>query len=46
MLPMQPGDVDKTFANISKARKLLDYSPHTDIETGIEQFVAWYRDNT
>lgn len=43
MLPMQPGDVDKTFADISRARELLDYNPATNIDTGIEQFVAWYK---
>ena len=41
-LPMQPGDVDKTAADISKAGKLLGYKPHTNFEQGIEKFVAWY----
>lgn len=40
-LPMQPGDVDITYANISKAKKLLGYNPSTTFEEGIKQFVAW-----
>jgi UDP-glucuronate 4-epimerase len=42
--PMQPGDVPVTFADISKARKLLGYSPKTKIENGIPKFVEWFRD--
>jgi UDP-glucuronate 4-epimerase len=41
-LPMQPGDVPRTFADVSKAKRLLGYSPHTPIQVGIPQFVAWY----
>lgn len=41
--PIQPGDVPVTFADISKARRLLNYDPHTKIETGIPNFVAWYQ---
>ena len=41
--PPQPGDVPQTFADISKARKLLGYDPQTDIETGIRRFVDWFR---
>lgn len=40
--PMQPGDVPITFADISKARKLLGYSPTTKIEAGIPKFVEWF----
>jgi len=43
-LPEQPGDVPITFANIDKARKLLGYEPKVTIEKGIEQFVAWYKE--
>jgi len=43
MLPMQPGDVEKTHADISKARRLLAFNPQTSIEKGIEHFVRWYR---
>jgi len=41
--PMQPGDVNITFADISRARKILGYSPQTAIEDGIKSFVKWYR---
>jgi UDP-glucuronate 4-epimerase len=39
----QPGDVPQTFADITKARRLLDYNPQTQIEEGIGKFVAWFR---
>ncbi len=42
-LPMQPGDVDKTVSDISKARKLLNYNPQTTFEEGIRKFVEWKR---
>ena len=41
--PPQPGDVPQTFADITKARQLLGYSPKTHIEDGIERFVDWFR---
>ena len=41
-LPMQPGDVEKTFADISKAKKLIGYNPKTSFQDGIENFVKWY----
>jgi UDP-glucuronate 4-epimerase len=40
--PMQPGDVPLTYADISKARKLLGYDPQTKIEQGIPKFVEWF----
>ena len=40
--PMQPGDVPITFADISKARKLLNYNPQTKIEDGIPKFTEWF----
>ena len=43
-LEMQPGDVVQTSADISKAQKLLDYSPKTRIKDGIPKFVEWYRE--
>jgi UDP-glucuronate 4-epimerase len=43
--PTQPGDVPQTFADISKARRLLGYDPRTPIEEGIRRFVGWYRGN-
>ena len=44
MLPMQPGDVVSTSADISKARKMLGYDPKTQITEGIPKFVEWYRE--
>lgn len=42
-LPAQPGDVDVTSADISKARRLLDYDPATPFAEGMARFSAWYR---
>ncbi len=42
MLEMQPGDVEKTNADISKARSLIGYTPHTNFQNGIEKFVEWF----
>jgi UDP-glucuronate 4-epimerase len=44
-LPMQPGDVDTTYADIRKAKKLLGYHPATDFEESMRQFVEWFRNN-
>ena len=44
-LPMQPGDVERTFADISKAKKLIGYNPKTSFQEGIENFVKWYKIN-
>ncbi len=41
-LAMQPGDVDRTFADISKARRLLGYHPTTPVEEGIPRFIEWF----
>ncbi len=41
--PLQPGDVPQTFADITKARRLLGYNPQTDIAEGIRRFVEWFR---
>lgn len=40
--PMQPGDVEITYADISKAKRLLNYEPKTSFEDGIKKFVEWY----
>jgi len=40
---MQPGDVYKTYADIDAAQTLVGYEPSTQIETGLEKFVEWYR---
>ena len=42
-MPMQPGDVDRTYADVSKAKRLLGYDPKTSFKEGIENFVKWYR---
>jgi len=43
--PEQPGDVPQTYANISKAQKLLYYHPKTKLETGLLRFYEWYLNN-
>lgn len=43
-LPMQPGDVRASLADISKARKMLGYDPQTTIREGVPTFVEWYRE--
>ncbi len=40
--PMLPADISYTFADISKARRLLDYAPQVSVAEGIESFVRWY----
>jgi UDP-glucuronate 4-epimerase len=42
-LPAQPGDVERTYADISRARALLGYTPRVRIEEGIPRFVEWFR---
>lgn len=42
-LPMQPGDVEKTYADISKARKMIGYNPKVSFKEGITKFIEWYR---
>lgn len=44
-LPMQPGDVLQTCADISKAQSMLGYKPKVSFKKGIEAFVKWYRKN-
>ena len=41
--PMQPGDVEMTCADITRAEKHLDYKPTTPLEVGIRKFVEWYK---
>ncbi len=43
MLPLQPGDVEKTFANVDALSEAVGFRPQTPIEEGIRRFVAWYR---
>lgn len=40
--PMQPGDVQKTNADITKAKNLIGYSPKTNFQNGIKKFVEWF----
>ncbi len=44
MMPAIPGDVQKSHADITKARQLLGYNPKTSVEVGIKRFVEWYRE--
>lgn len=44
LLPIQPGDVPASFADIDQARKKLGFQPLTPIDQGIPRFVRWYRD--
>jgi UDP-glucuronate 4-epimerase len=44
LLPMQPGDVAETCANVDALMRDFDFRPHTPIEEGIRLFVAWFRD--
>ncbi len=43
LLPMQPGDVSETFADIEASRRDLDFSPRIGIAEGLPRFVRWYR---
>ncbi len=42
--PRRPGDVHKHYADISKARKMLDFNPQVDIRTGIKKYLQWLED--
>ena len=44
-LPMQLGDVERTYADISKAKKMIGYNPKTSFKQGINNFVEWYKKN-
>ena len=44
--PMQAGDVDRTWADLTRAHAALGYAPQMPIADGIAQQVAWYRDQT
>lgn len=41
--PMQPGDVDKTFADVSKSKKMFGYNPQVSIDSGLHDFVLWFK---
>ena len=40
--PMQDGDVNRTYANVSKAKEILKYKPETKFGDGIKKFISWY----
>jgi UDP-glucuronate 4-epimerase len=40
--PMQPGDVQESFADIEKSIEMLNFSPQTNIDEGIKEFVNWF----
>jgi len=44
LLPMQPGDVPATYADVAALSRDVDFVPKTSVETGIARFVEWYRD--
>ena len=44
LLPIQPGDVPITFANIDLLEKKIDFKPKTNIKEGLSKFVSWYKD--
>ncbi|HTH68736.1 MAG TPA: NAD-dependent epimerase [Rhodanobacter sp.] len=44
LLPMQPGDVPDTWADVSALRRDVGYAPNTSIEDGVARFVEWYRE--
>ncbi|MDQ2076197.1 NAD-dependent epimerase [Marinimicrobium sp. ABcell2] len=44
LLPLQPGDVPDTYADVDALIEDVDYKPSTPVEVGIENFVKWYRD--
>ena len=44
MLDMQPGDVERTYADTARLEATVGYKPQTEIEQGIQQFVDWYKE--
>jgi UDP-glucuronate 4-epimerase len=44
LLPLQPGDVPDTYADVEALVTDVGYKPNTSIEVGIERFVSWYRE--
>ncbi len=43
MLPLQPGDVPTTFADVDALQNAVEFRPSTPIETGVQSFINWYR---
>ena len=44
LLPMQPGDVEKTWADVEDLKNDFNYNPNTDVNAGVAAFVEWYKD--
>ena len=44
LLPMQPGDVPSTWADVTDLSEQLNYKPNTSVQTGIKNFIAWYKE--
>ena len=44
LLPMQPGDVKETYADIETSRRDFDFEPKTSILEGVPRFVDWFRE--
>lgn len=44
MMPMQPGDVENTFADIEELKNVFNYFPKTEIKIGVRNFVLWYKE--
>jgi UDP-glucuronate 4-epimerase len=44
MMPIQAGDVEKTWADVSTLKQDYNYNPGTPVETGIQLFIEWYRE--
>ena len=44
-MPMQPGDVQATFADIDDLMNYVDFQPETTLRTGIGKFISWYQDH-
>ena len=44
LLPMQPGDVEKTWADVEGLKRDFNYNPNTDIKVGVAAFVQWYKE--
>jgi UDP-glucuronate 4-epimerase len=43
LLEPQPGDVSITYADITKAKRMLGYQPKVNTEEGIKRFIEWYK---
>jgi UDP-glucuronate 4-epimerase len=44
MLPLQPGDVPDTYADVTDLVRQFDFKPSIPLEQGVANFVSWYRD--